>query len=379
MLAATLLTATFVAAIAAAANTVEDAGTSPTQNIILAGLSHSPNDMSPDVFDFLVEMNCQYSVRLLILAVSDFDFFQVEYNGARKNGSYGRECAPLNIFHSPHIDSNGSIGSVGELREYQKHVIRDELGGGRSDGDYDNSIILLVDLDVGELPSSGKVINHAKAMGSGGSQVDGLCSNGVLGFSDDAEGYYDVYSTVLLPDTFVCPVKWRSIPEVRPEEDPKLIVSSAHGEGSFTNVDLFRWFQQQGRRENSRAMNAVPVRSCFGGLAIYRASKFLDTRCSYSYGNEHEINAKYKSRNGKVSEHLVWNTCMKSVDPNFVIAVQPDMTTKYGNLLGRNTYQRSLQTSSLETSIITKQADQPTSNSLFSTKYFESMVREFIA
>ncbi len=75
-------------------NTFKDAGRSSSHlNIVLAGLVHDANRMSPNVFDFVVEMSCEHAVKVQILATGDIELFQAEYNGARKNGYHGKDCA----------------------------------------------------------------------------------------------------------------------------------------------------------------------------------------------------------------------------------------------------------------------------------------------
>ena len=108
-------------------------------------------------------------------------------------------------------------------------------------------------------------------------------------------------------------------------------------------MDLFQWFEHMGKQEGSKSLKPVTVRSCFGGMALYRASKFFDERCScesitkkcaFSFKNKLQrknpkTSKKYLNDKRKICEHLTWNLCMESVDKQFRIAVQPDMVTTY--------------------------------------------------
>ena len=149
-----------------------------------------------------------------------------------------------------------------------------------------------------------------------GVDVDVLCACGVD--KGGTGGYYDLFATVLLPDTFVLDLGGRSV-QARPEENSSLINGPF-----FSHSDLLEWFKKEG----GDTANPVPVRSCFGGLALYRASKWLDQNCSYM--NPHpEINAKYGATwaEGLPCEHVVFHNCLQSVDPKVVVAVKPDLQT----------------------------------------------------
>jgi hypothetical protein len=148
-----------------------------------------------------------------------------------------------------------------------------------------------------------------------GMNVDVLCSAGKM---LHPYGYYDTFATVLLPDTFVYPVGGRPVMTARPEEDASLIIGP-----NFSAEALMDWFHKEGGVD----ARPVPVKSCFGGLAIYRASKWLDQRCSYK-DQFPEVNAKYANKyDNAPCEHVVMHNCLHAVDPAVVVAVQPDMHT----------------------------------------------------
>jgi hypothetical protein len=70
------------------------------------------------------------------------------------------------------------------------------------------------------------------------------------------------------------------------------------------------------------------VKSCFGGLAMYRASKWLSDRCAYDMVDPD--GAKYANRLDHSScEHVAFNGCIKRADPSTSIAIQPDLRTRW--------------------------------------------------
>jgi hypothetical protein len=90
---------------------------------------------------------------------------------------------------------------------------------------------------------------------------------------------------------------------------------------------LLKWLRKEGGAF-SKEMKPVQVKSCFGGLAMYRASKWLSDRCAYDMVDPD--GAKYANRLDQSScEHVAFNGCIKTADPSTKIAIQPDLRTKW--------------------------------------------------
>ena len=226
------------------------------------------------------------------------------------------QCASLMVSSQPSSVSKEKkrIERMQSVRDFQRKELTEHFYFDR----LDEATIILADMDVSELPPVDQVVSNAMKMNRReGMNVDVLCSSGKM---LNPYGYYDIFATILLPDTFVYPVNGRPVRVARPEEDASLIIDNNN---NFTAPALLEWFHRQG----GAAANPVPVRSCFGGLAIYRASKWLDDRCSYK-DNDPELNAKYYNKyDDAPCEHVVFHNCLRSVDPTVVLAVKPDMHT----------------------------------------------------
>ena len=208
----------------------------------------------------------------------------------------------------------------------------------------DNTILVMVDFDLTELPPVAQVMGHVVDMVQPESDnvVDVLCAAGVFSFYENVEeGYYDTFATVLLPNTFVYPFQGRSNKTLLPGEDPKLVMSR-----SFTAVHLLQWLKQQGRelaattkkegiiaakptatpKDHSKkeemttmdeyglpVMAPVPVNSCFGGLTLYRASVYFDTRCSHKRTHPEQYHEYSNKMDKSPCEHVVFHMCLKQL------------------------------------------------------------------
>ena len=77
------------------------------------------------------------------------------------------------------------------------------------------------------------------------------------------------------------------------------------------------------------SLQPVPVRSCFGGLALYKATSWLDSRCSYM--SRHPKDMKYASRfDNDTCEHVSFINCLHQNLPPLKVGVQPDMMPQRG-------------------------------------------------
>ena len=143
--------------------------------------------------------------------------------------------------------------------------------------------------------------------------------------------YYIIYRTVLLPNTFVYPVEGRFRPVIQDDEDSAFIISDDPGlTTSFTQNDLFQYLTDASTREQNG--RPVPVRSCFGGLAIYRTSVWYEPKCQYgSWRNKCAPHmARYANQADKrPCEHVSFHECLREVIPatlkgsDLSIGIQP--------------------------------------------------------
>eukprot|EP00554_Chaetoceros_debilis_P008431 CAMPEP_0194099564 /NCGR_PEP_ID=MMETSP0150-20130528/706_1 /TAXON_ID=122233 /ORGANISM="Chaetoceros debilis, Strain MM31A-1" /LENGTH=654 /DNA_ID=CAMNT_0038785785 /DNA_START=113 /DNA_END=2073 /DNA_ORIENTATION=+ len=319
----------FVACVACAQAT-QHSGYPPTDEIVLAGLVHDAGSITQNVLDFIVDMSCSKFVRTSIVTESGSESFEARYAITAEKKYQQQNCAEVSLVKDPIFKTDEPMNRVKRiqfLREFQKEEIRKILS---KNDDLDSTTIVLADFDLDKFPAFDKVVNNVESLQDHTSELDVLCSNGLSGNGANSKRYHDTSSTVLLPDTFVHPIELREIAQMWPYEDSRFIINPEGNGESLTSTSLFKWFEEKGRENGSTKLqsNPVPVRSCFGGLALYKASRFLDGKCSYMHQSRAIKNAKYRnSLDNEVSEHILWNNCMRAADESFVVAVQPDMTT----------------------------------------------------
>jgi hypothetical protein len=292
-----------------------------SSNVVLGGMLDDGALITTDALNFLLNMNCVFQVQIHVMLKNNQDVLYDLYQLMKDQIHPQQTCAPFHVRTQPAYISEleSRIERLSLAREHQ----RAEIKGIMFDlEDLEKAVVVLADLDLTELPVPGKILEHALNM-MVKDDVDVLCSAGVVkNYEHEEEGYYDTFATVLLPDTFVFSIAGRQIQEIRPEEDPAFIL----GKG-FTNVDLLKWFRKQGTAF-SNEMKPVHVKSCFGGLAMYRASKWLSDRCAYDMVDPD--GAKYANRLDHSScEHVAFNGCIKRADPSTSIAIQPDLRTRW--------------------------------------------------
>ena len=175
----------------------------------------------------------------------------------------------------------------------------------------------MADLDLFRLPPVARVLKQAESMvatssdhnDNNNNKLDVVCAAGVTMASREELWYYDTYATVLLPDTYVHPLKRRLVKEYFAGENRSL-VRSDNQHGSFTQGDLMRYLQQQ-----ATDTGTVMVRSCFGGLSIYRATTFFEPKCSYTLqqqdADQRQLERYASESDGRPCEHVVFQTCLQ--------------------------------------------------------------------
>ena len=221
------------------------------------------------------------------------------------------------------------IDRIALLRDYQRELLRALFTKHRPSRKWskdDNisifDVVIIVDLDVPRPPDVGLLVNKTvhqlqnqnqhqhqhqhQPRQKRGQQEQQHDNNGNNGKYNDDNGpdvvcaagvtttskvhsltskelwYYDTFSTVLLPDTFVHPLKRRLWNKYRTGEDRNLIRSNDQWNGNFTQADLMRYLQLKSKSNND---GTVAVRSCFGGLAAYRAVTYFSKECRYRLGD----------------------------------------------------------------------------------------------
>eukprot|EP00978_Attheya_sp_CCMP212_P011295 scaffold27794_cov52-Attheya_sp.AAC.3 len=235
------------------------------------------------------------------------------------------------------------VDRISYLRDLQREHMLDLLGNSHKD-----DAIIVVDFDLYALPEM-RQKRH----------VDVLCAAGVM---YRPFGYYDLFATVLADDTFLYPTRHRLLGKVAETENINLIRSDDEY-GEVTSWDILDWLETTGLETSlAQKTNAtdsinriskhkkgvergkgsielksevapVEVKSCFGGLAIYFASKLLERKCQYRLpvdGVDYERLLGYANWDDRrPCEHVVLHDCLSRAQPKTKIAIQPDMRTNW--------------------------------------------------
>ncbi len=296
------------------------------ENFVIAGLVYDGSSISDSSLHMLTAMSCLHNIRSHLIVAQNIDETRSKIYGLMESEYPDQHCATIAVDGEPGGLMLGRIHRIQQLRSMQRSKIQEYLDYVE---DLNAATVVNIDFDLAEIPSYEDIMKHAKGITDYSYEVDAVCANGVEDNFEHTRSYFDTFATVLLPSTFVYPLKLREFDEPWPEEDPKFIVNPDGKEGSFSASSLFSWLEDEGRKRGTKtAMKPVPVRSCFGGLTIYRASKYLDPRCDFNSETHSLENAKYKNIDDKEpNEHIVWNLCMARADPDFTIGIQPDLIT----------------------------------------------------
>lgn len=241
-------------------------------DIVVAGLVADAGLLTHQALNFIVDMSCKQSVSVNIVIGKGLEELYWLYHEKVRQQYPSKHCALFKVTQEPDALSNDRISRIQSLREFQRSHIQKEMPL----KDTEKGVIILVDFDMSRFASTKLIIEYANEIKANKIDVDVLCSNGELGYGNEAGRYYDTFATVLLPDTFVHPLEWR-LHNQRPsdEEDPQFILSPDDANGTFTSSNLFNWFKSEGMKaSNQTKPKPVPVRSCFGGISIYRAKKY---------------------------------------------------------------------------------------------------------
>jgi hypothetical protein len=262
---------------------------------------------------------------------------------------YQRGLLLRDVFPSGHghLDNNKNT----DKNMHHSSIQNDDLAHDHAH-DHNEGIIILADLDLYEFPSFESIFNQTQKMIDNVSYPhDAVCAIGTtLNFNkkDIAQKkmkrkmkmkkvpipfYYDTYATIFLPDTFSYPLSRRLIPHYYHGEDPKLVRSNDQLNGNFTQADIWNYISKKGKQYKT---GNVPVKSCFGGFAIYRSSVYFKDTCNYRLSKDIIEQEKYNdmsimryasSKEERPCEHIVFHDCLSQKLPSFDIAVNPQLIT----------------------------------------------------
>jgi hypothetical protein len=202
---------------------------------------------------------------------------------------------------------------------------------------------------------------------------DAICAAGV----ECGNRYYDSFATVWLPNTFLFPLRWRLFSKhAQKEENPHYIMLHPSKEehvlskprskrGGLVQTDIVSWLtelQQQQQLSHHTNQNSqsqqnhttgrpstsididsdlnnehepVEVRSCFGGLTLYRLDTWLNPSCRYydpqkTWTSDADPLLRYAKKSlRRPCEHVSFHECLRQHDSSFHIGIQPALQPNY--------------------------------------------------
>eukprot|EP00591_Stephanopyxis_turris_P006640 CAMPEP_0195512590 /NCGR_PEP_ID=MMETSP0794_2-20130614/4496_1 /TAXON_ID=515487 /ORGANISM="Stephanopyxis turris, Strain CCMP 815" /LENGTH=578 /DNA_ID=CAMNT_0040640409 /DNA_START=122 /DNA_END=1855 /DNA_ORIENTATION=+ len=306
-----------------------------------AGMTRDASVIKNDIFLHMIKLNCIANVSVHILTTLGIADCMEKYNKIR-NGVYRKKkCARFDVELEPDEASliSNRVERIAYLRDYQREKLRKSFGAALGKDD----IIIIADIDLYSLPSVSQVVRESNHIAKF-HKHDALCAAGIM---HRPFGYYDTFATVLLPDTFVYPVQGRLSGAYYSGENTSL-VRSKDVYGEFTQWDLLEYFEKggiisddvsshQNRKKQQKSFFGttqedmiVPVKSCFGGLTIYSATKWFNPHCHYNMN----ITAlsRYANKNDeRPCEHVVFHDCLIKNDPSTSIAVHSFLRTSWNS------------------------------------------------
>ena len=297
--------------------------------MIVTGLIPDGALIKNEILTTLVQLSCLYGTPVHATVAENADALKSLFGRLQEDlyrpQTTNIHCKALQVDIQPAFPSEdlSRVEKLAILRDFQRRKLMEIIKGIATS--TDSIIIMVLDFDLLELPPVFQIMEAACTILGGlwnngakrtSLSVDAVCAGGVVVDNQDGrEGYYDSFATIFEPDTYMVPLAMRAISVLRPGENKDLIL--ADNDLNFYEI----W-------EGMRNQQSVPVRSCYGGLALYRASNYLDEQCSYS-GRGQGINVSvYEVLNEGVCEHIVFNSCLHTLR-GMKMSILPALRTRW--------------------------------------------------
>jgi hypothetical protein len=313
-------------------------------NVYLGGMILDASVIQSQVWFTMMKLNCLHNVGVHILTQRGME--EARETRERIQGEYyleGHDCANFIIQGQENIQlelesMTNRIDRLSALRDFHRSQLQNSFEAStRSSSTTDSSkirshdIVMLMDLDLHRIPPVKDLITQIERLQEPKATYphDAICAAGVtMANAKKVEGtqepwYYDTFATVLLPDTFTHPLQRRLQKDFYKGEDPNFVRSNDRF-GNFTQGDLMRHFIEEGKISSTRV---VGVRSCFSGIAMYRASYYFEPRCHYRLSADESIMRYASEKEERPCEHVVFHDCLLDHDPAFDLAVNPNLIT----------------------------------------------------
>jgi hypothetical protein len=305
----------------------------------LTMLTRNGAHMTANMFDFMMELNCQYAVPVhLVTGGSDNKAHLLQARQdylIKKKRVYNSEADP-----HPHVECSSFVVAdepnnlqdhfpnrverISFLRDFQRIAVQKEMqANGKS---TEAKVVIVVDGDLHSMPSPAQVAQLAEDIMNGKETNDVICAAGV---NHDNFSYHDTFATILEPND------WMHHNRIRyPNEKHNKIGIAQADDGDLPT------FADQNKLRNLLSHGyPVPVRSCFGGLALYKANIWFQKDCSYH--EAHYDDWRFANREDeRPCEHVVLHECLRrsrDLEQNkdghaFSIAIDPTLITEYHDI-----------------------------------------------
>lgn len=297
-------------------------------DVFILGMVKSAEEVTNRVLYVLVEYNCYggYDVRIL-LPGGEIAALQERYRSYRKNLGSEVACGSFLLLHEPYTHLLGSmihkmthkltrIRDISFLRDSMRQRFVSDAQAFLS---LESSVVVVVDLDLKALPPFEVMKREIQRFRRSDDHV--ACS---FGHMYAPYGYYDIFATVFLPNTFVYPLEQREVTEIYPDEDRSLIRSDSEF-GYFQQGDIYNMIAE-------RSFNgSFPARSCFGGLALYKSRVYTDSTCSYS--SRFEDLKRYGVKNVGTCEHITFHECLRRSFPELKLVIRTSLKTEWQTIM----------------------------------------------
>ena len=289
--------------------------------VYITGLAEDASKLKYELLTQLLELNCKYHIGVHILTRGKrarqhaYELFD-----EAKTRCFGKDaiCADFDIDLDP-IGTRyftNRIDRIAFLRDSQREILRTKFNKKHLNRKTSPEAIIVADFDVHKLPTNALIANQT-ALVLDGKDHDVICSAGLM---HHPFGYYDIFATVT-ETAFLYPMAGRLLNQYLPDEDTQLIRSNFIY-SDVSQEDIFEHFKSEGLKS---IHGTVPVKSCFGGLAIYRASTWFNKKCNYSIDPSPDQMRYANREDGRPCEHIIFHECILKKVRSARIAVQPNM------------------------------------------------------
>eukprot|EP01063_Lacrimia_lanifica_P012820 TRINITY_DN19529_c0_g1_i1.p1 TRINITY_DN19529_c0_g1~~TRINITY_DN19529_c0_g1_i1.p1 ORF type:complete len:642 (+),score=155.05 TRINITY_DN19529_c0_g1_i1:102-2027(+) len=284
---------------------------------VAVALARTLEEVSEQGVKDLAALSCEHNVAVDVVVgdMQEWDLSKLALCAATR-----ADCAPIKFHPEPAEVTarrgpyDNRVARIARIRDHQRQTLRTEYA------DSDVRVIMALDLDLLKIPDPVQLMRVAGRAAADPAWPDGTCA---LGQHLSAVGneYYDTFATVYDDGTWAYPFAMRLLKDQHPPGEDVHKVVSFFTFGSFDQWDATNYIKHQA----SLADNGVaPMRSCFGGAAVYKAAAFLDMECKYEWtppieeraDPERSPDTMWRFADAgmeRACEHVIFHHCLKAV------------------------------------------------------------------